>query len=106
MINAVTRMQELIEIEFLKEKTYTEINEMFNELNTKLNKAELELNNLSQHIVIWRCLENITGLHGETLFSKGRVYEQVKTDSYPMMLIDDCTQESEMSNFINCFTSI
>ena len=51
MSNAVTRMQELIEIEFLKEKTYTEINEMFKELNTKLNTAEDKLNDLSKQLV-------------------------------------------------------
>lgn len=45
-MNALLKLKEEMEIEFLKSKTYTEINEMFNELNDKLELARAELNGL------------------------------------------------------------
>ncbi len=45
-------IQKQIEIEFLKEKTYTEINDMFRELNTKLNDAKKEAEELRNAMVI------------------------------------------------------
>lgn len=55
-----------MEIDFLKEKTYTEINEMFNQLNDKLNKTKTELNKLrlgnvvlSAYVVIYDKEEKI-----------------------------------------------
>ena len=36
-------VQKMMEIEFLKEKTYTEINDMFRELSSKLDDAKKEL---------------------------------------------------------------
>jgi len=47
MSKAVRRLKEQMEIEFLKSKTYTEINEMFNELNAKLNEAQSEVKKLN-----------------------------------------------------------
>ena len=40
-----------MEIDFLKSKTYTEINEMFNEMKRKVDKAESELNKLNIGVV-------------------------------------------------------
>jgi hypothetical protein len=56
--------------------------------------------------VIWRCIKDITNIYGETIFTKGLVYEQVKTGEYPMMLIDNKIEESELSNLEDFFTSI
>jgi hypothetical protein len=56
--------------------------------------------------VIYRCLEDITDLYGYTIFTKGLIYEQVKKDSYPMMLIDNKVEESEVSNMDEFFTCI
>jgi hypothetical protein len=56
--------------------------------------------------VIWRCNEDITNIYGETIFTKGLVYEQIKYDEYPMMLVDNKVEESEVSNLEDCFTSI
>lgn len=61
---------------------------------------------LSQDVVIWRCVEDITNIYGETIFTKGLVYEQVKHKEYPMMLIDNNIEESEVSNLDFHFTSI
>jgi hypothetical protein len=61
---------------------------------------------LSQIAVIWRCIEAITNIYGETIFTKGLVYEQVKYKEYPMMLIDNNLEESEVSNLDFHFTSI
>jgi hypothetical protein len=54
----------------------------------------------------WRCIEAITNIYGETIFTKGLVYEQVKYKEYPMMLIDNNLEESEVSNLDFHFTSI
>lgn len=56
--------------------------------------------------VIWRCNEDITDLYGNVMFTKGLIYEQVKTDQYPMMLIDNNVEESEVYNLKDSFTSI
>tara|TARA_R110002050_G_scaffold274521_1_gene418972 strand:+ start:265 stop:747 length:483 start_codon:yes stop_codon:yes gene_type:complete len=56
--------------------------------------------------VIWRCNQNIQDIYGETIFTKGLIYEQVKTDEYPMMLIDNRVEESEVYNLKDYFTSI
>jgi hypothetical protein len=56
--------------------------------------------------VIWRCDQNIQDIYGETIFTKGLVYEQVKVDEYPMMLIDNKVEESEVYNLKDNFTSI
>jgi hypothetical protein len=56
--------------------------------------------------VIWRCIKDITNIYGETIFTKGLVYEQVKAKEYPMMLIDNKIEESEVSNLKDYFTSI
>lgn len=55
---------------------------------------------------IWRCIRGITNIYGETIFTKGLVYEQVKVKEYPMMLIDNKIEEIEVSNLEDCFTSI
>lgn len=59
-----------------------------------------------QPAVIWRCIKDITNIYGENIFTKGLVYEQIKTKKYPMMLIDNKIEESEVSNFGDYFTSI
>lgn len=56
--------------------------------------------------VIWRCIKDITNIYGETIFTKGLVYEQVKVVEYPMVLIDNKVEESEVSNLEDFFTSI
>ncbi len=56
--------------------------------------------------VIWRCTQNIQDIYGETIFTKGLFYEQIKIDEYPMMLIDNKVEESEVYNFKDYFTSI
>tara|TARA_R100001480_G_scaffold29894_1_gene40848 strand:+ start:120 stop:353 length:234 start_codon:yes stop_codon:yes gene_type:complete len=56
--------------------------------------------------VIWRCTQNIQDIYGETIFTKGLVYEQIKIDEYPMMLIDNKVEESEVYNLKDYFTSI
>lgn len=57
-------------------------------------------------VVIWRCTQNIQDIYGETIFTKGLVYEQIKIDEYPMMLIDNKVEESEVYNLKDYFTSI
>lgn len=47
MSKALMRLKEQMEIDFLKSKTYTEINEMFNQMKQKVDKAESELNKLN-----------------------------------------------------------
>tara|TARA_R110002167_G_C12409587_1_gene627778 strand:- start:1 stop:234 length:234 start_codon:yes stop_codon:yes gene_type:complete len=56
--------------------------------------------------VIWRCTQNIQDIYGETIFTKRLVYEQIKIDEYPMMLIDNKVEESEVYNLKDYFTSI
>ena len=51
MSKALFRLKEKIEIEFLKSKTYTEINDMFNQMKHKIDKAESELNKLTMPVV-------------------------------------------------------
>lgn len=46
----MNKLRELIEIEFLKSKTYEEINDMFNMLNDKLNASLEENKRLQEHI--------------------------------------------------------
>ena len=50
MSKAAQRMKERLEIEFLKSKTYTEINEMFNDLNRKLIGSEKQNTKLKERI--------------------------------------------------------
>lgn len=57
-------------------------------------------------MVIWRCVKDITDIYGETIFTKGLVYEQIKNDEFPMMLIDNKVGESEVSNLKDYFNSI
>lgn len=56
--------------------------------------------------VIWRCIQDIQDGYGETIFTKGLIYEQVKADEYPMMLIDNKVEESEVYNLKEYFASI
>jgi hypothetical protein len=75
-----------------------------------MNKGNSLLENESQPsflgAVIWRCIKDITNIYGETIFTKGLVYEQIKAKEYPMMLIDNKIEESEVSNLKDYFTSI
>ena len=75
-------------------------------MNTENSSKEHKDKALSQIAVIWRCIEDITNIYGETIFTKGLVYEQVKHKEYPMMLIDNNIEESEVSNLDSHFTSI
>ena len=75
-------------------------------MNTEESKLELQQEQLDIPVVIWRCNEDITNLYGETIFTKGLVYEQIKFNEYPMMLVDNKVEESEVSNLVNYFTSI
>lgn len=61
---------------------------------------------MSTETLLWRCIRDITDIYGETIYTKGLVYEQIKVEEYPMMLIDNKTEESEVSNFEDCFTLI
>ena len=51
MSKALRRLKEQMEIDFLKSKTYTEINEMFNQMKQKVDEAESELNKLNIGVV-------------------------------------------------------
>jgi hypothetical protein len=75
-------------------------------MKTEENKLEAQQEQLDIPVVIWRCNEDVTNLFGETIFTKGLVYEQIKSDKYPMMLVDNKVEESEVSNLADCFTSI
>lgn len=75
-------------------------------MSTENDCEKDETKALSQDAVIWRCIEDITNIYGETIFTKGLVYEQVKHKEYPMMLIDNNIEESEVSNLDSHFTSI
>ena len=44
------KIKETIEIEFLKSKTYTEINSMFNELSYKMNELRKENEKLKKEV--------------------------------------------------------
>ena len=57
-------------------------------------------------ITIWKCIKDITNISGEIIFTEGLIYLQVKFDKYPMMLIDNKLDESEVSNLKDYFTSI
>jgi hypothetical protein len=46
-MNALLELRKQMEIDFLKTKTYEEINDMFNQLNDKLKIAESKVKNLS-----------------------------------------------------------
>lgn len=70
------------------------------------NLNNQESDQLGIGAVIWRCIKDITNIYGETIFTKGLVYEQVKIEEYPMMLIDNKIEESEVSNLEDFFTSI
>ena len=76
---------------------------MFAEYN---KQEEEEQKALLIGFVIWRCTQNIQDIYGETIFTKGLIYEQVKADEYPMMLIDNKVDESEVYNLKDYFTSI
>jgi hypothetical protein len=71
----------------------------------KTSKDLLEAQNQPSYlgVVIWRCIKEITNIHGEIIFTKGLVYEQVNN---PMMLINNKAEESEVSNLEDYFTSI
>lgn len=56
--------------------------------------------------VIWKCNKSITDLYGDVIFTKGLVYEKVKAETYPMMLIDNNVEESEVINLKDHFTPI
>lgn len=56
--------------------------------------------------MIWKCIKDITNISGEIIFTEGLIYLQVKCDEYPMMLIDNKVQESEVYNLKDYFTSI
>lgn len=75
-------------------------------MNTEKTLLENENHASCLGAVIWRCIKDITNIYGETIFTKGLVYEQVKAKEYPMMLIDNKIDESEVSNFKDYFTSI
>lgn len=94
--------------ELLKDKTNSE--ETINRLTTKVGCYRSFLTDLKRalniDIVIWRCTDDITDLLGNTDFTKGMIYEQVNTDKYPMMLIDNYGNESEVYNLKDYFTSI
>ena len=75
-------------------------------MSTENDCEKDETKALSQIAVIWRCIKDITNIYGETIFTKGLVYEQVKHKEYPMMLIDNNIEESEVSNLDFHFTSI
>lgn len=75
-------------------------------MSTENDCEKDETKALSQDVVMWRCIEDITNIYGETIFTKGLVYEQVKHKEYPMMLIDNNIEESEVSNLNFHFTSI
>jgi hypothetical protein len=75
-------------------------------MKTEKSKLEVQQEQLDIPVVIWRCNEDVTNLYGETIFTKGLVYEQIKSDKYPMMLVDNKVEESEVSNLADYFTSI
>jgi hypothetical protein len=64
------------------------------------------MNNFVLDNVIWRCLNEITDIYGSVIFTKGLVYEQVENNDFPLMLIDNNGEKSEVSNLENSFTSI
>jgi len=63
MSKALRRLKEQMEIDFLKSKTYTEINEMFNQMKQKVDEAEGKLNEL-----------NIGGVSGSSLIEIENAY--------------------------------
>ena len=102
-------MENLTNLELLME--YMEQNQYFigNDLLAKYNELlqkEKEKTASLIDFVIWRCTQNIQDICGETIFTKGLIYEQVKDDEYPMMLIDNKVRESEVYNLKDYFTSI
>ena len=66
-------------------------------------KKSVELN---LNIIIWRCVDGITDSLGNTDFTNGMIYEQVKADKYTMMLIDNYGNESEVSDLKGSFKEI
>jgi len=74
---------------------------------TEYNKQEIEQQKLSLiGFNIWRCEKDITNIYGETIFTKGLIYEQIKSDKYPMMLIDNKVEETEVYNLKENFIII
>jgi hypothetical protein len=68
--------------------------------------AELYHKHKSKNIIIWRCVDGITDSLGNTDFTNGMIYEQVKADKYTMMLIDNYGNESEVSDLKGSFKEI
>ena len=62
--------------------------------------------NNNKNSAVWRCVEEITDLYGDVVFTKGLIYEQVKAEMYPMMLIDNNVEECEVINLRDNFTAI
>lgn len=54
-------------------------------------------------VVMWRCDEDITDLHQNTLFTKGLVYEQINVDGQ-FILKDNILQSTDCSSFDDKFS--
>ncbi len=102
MITGKEYLKKHIEESNIPEEHYeNEIGEMMEWYADDYHQEQLRIG-----CVIWRCTQNIQDIYGETIFTKGLVYEQIKIDEYPMMLIDNKVEESEVYNFKDYFTSI
>ncbi len=82
--------------------------------NDHINSTEyqeaikLVKNNFALDVVICRCIKTINDIYGKPLFTKGKVYEAAKgygeIDGF--WLIDNNVEQTDMSNFEECFTYI
>jgi len=98
---------EIINREIAQKELANKHDHLRKEICTKeIEELKQVVNLLSIQNVIWRCNEDITDLYGNVMFTKGLIYEQVKADQYPMMLIDNNVEESEVYNLKDSFTSI
>ena len=86
MSKALFRLKEKIEIEFLKSKTYTEINDMFNQMKHKIDKAESELNKLTIPVVSNCKRDETLELLEEIMTKVKEANEEVENGIYDPML--------------------
>ena len=80
-------------------------NELTDKVDTIHNLLE-ENERLKLPTSIWRCNQSIQDLCGNTIFTKGLLYEQIDKDNSPLMLLDNKLEASEVSNLKDHFSPI
>jgi len=77
----LVNVQKHVEIEFLKSKSYEEINDMFRELGETLRKSQLKVKEQEQNIdlyVEWLC--------GQTKISRWAIRGKIEHNNYELLM--------------------